>query len=106
MKIVKELEMTKEKKNLIYSMLLNIKDNINELVENFNIDNPNWQEILNILDESESEIVYILNNAKNETKKEISNLEEKSTHEAEYDLYDKDSNERSRTVVIRYRTRK
>lgn len=68
MKIVKELEMTKEKKNLIYSMLLNIKDNINAVVENFNIDNPNWQEILNILDESESEIVYILNNAKNETK--------------------------------------
>lgn len=77
MKIVKELEMTKEKKNLIYSMLLNIKDNINAVVENFNIDNPNWQEILNILDESESEIVCILNNAKNETKKEISNLEEK-----------------------------
>lgn len=77
MKTVKELEMTKEKKKLIYSMLLNIKDNINLVVENFNIDNPNWQEILNILDESESEIVYILENAKSETKKETSNFKEK-----------------------------
>lgn len=66
MEIVKDLEMNKEKKNLIYSMLLNIKDNINEIVENFNIDNPNWQEILDTLDESEAEIIYILENAKSE----------------------------------------
>ena len=33
------------------------------------MENPNWQEILNVLDESEAEMVYILKNAKSEVEK-------------------------------------
>lgn len=69
MKIVKDLEMTDDKKKLIYSMLLNIKESVNNVIESFNMENPNWQEILNVLDESEAEMVYILKNAKSEVEK-------------------------------------
>lgn len=69
MKIVKDLEMTDDKKKLIYSMLLNIKESVNNVVESFDMENPNWQEILNVLDESEAEMIYILKNAKSEVEK-------------------------------------
>ena len=69
MKIVKDWEMTEDKKKLIYSMLLNIKESVNNVIESFDMENPNWQEILNVLDESEAEMVYILKNAKSEVEK-------------------------------------
>lgn len=69
MKIVDKLEMTDDKIRLIYSMLLSIQDNVNDLVNSFDINNPDWKNILNNLDESEAKIVYILNNAKDELKK-------------------------------------
>ena len=69
MKIVKDLEMTDDKKKLIYSMLLNIKESVNNVIESFDMENPNWQEILNVLDESEAEMVYILKNVKSEVEK-------------------------------------
>ena len=69
MKIVKKLEMTDDKKQLIYSMLLNIQENVNNVVESFDANNPDWDSILNTLNESEAEMVYILKNAKSEVEK-------------------------------------
>ena len=69
MKIVKNLEMTDDKKKLIYSMLLNIQKNISNVVESFDANNPDWDNILDILNESEAEMVYILKNAKREVER-------------------------------------
>lgn len=69
MKIVKNLEMTDNKKQLIYSMLLNIQENVNNVVETFDANNPDWDNILDVLNESEAEMVYILKNAKSEVEK-------------------------------------
>ena len=64
MKIANNLEMTDDKKKLIYSMLLNIQENVNNVVKSFDEKNTDWNNILTILDESEAEMVYILKNAK------------------------------------------
>ena len=70
MKIVKKLEMTDAKKKLIYSMLLNIQENIDNVIKSYDEKNPDWNNILTILEESEAEMVYILKNAKSEIEKE------------------------------------
>jgi len=69
MKIVKNLDMTDDKKKLIYSMLLNIQESVNNVVDSYDANNPDWINILNVLNESESEMVYILKNAKSEVEK-------------------------------------
>ena len=69
MKIANNLEMTDDKKKLIYSMLLNIQENVNNVVKSFDEKNTDWNNILTILDESEAEMVYILKNAKSEIEK-------------------------------------
>ncbi len=70
---VKHFDMPKERIDLIYSMLLNIQSGVNEVVENFDHNSPDWEKILEILNENESELVYILVNAKDqiEKKKEL-----------------------------------
>lgn len=72
MKIANNLEMTDDKKKLIYSMLLNIQENVNNVVKSFDEKNTDWNNILTILDESEAEMVYILKNAKSEIEKQNS----------------------------------
>ena len=72
MKIANNLEMTDDKKKLIYSMLLNIQENVNNVVKSFDEKNTDWNNILTILDESEAEMVYILKNAKSEKEKQNS----------------------------------
>ena len=71
-KIANNLEMTDDKKKLIYSMLLNIQENVNNVVKSFDEKNTDWNNILTILDESEAEMVYILKNAKSEIEKQNS----------------------------------
>jgi len=53
MKIVKNLDMTDDKKKLIYSMLLNIQESVNNVVDSYDANNPDWINILNVLNESE-----------------------------------------------------
>lgn len=72
MKIANNLEMTDDKKKLIYSMLLNIQENVNNVVKSFDEKNTDWNNIFTILDESEAEMVYILKNAKSEIEKQNS----------------------------------
>lgn len=72
MKVISNFDMSGDKINLIYSMLLNIKDGVNEVTDDFNISNPDWEELLTILSECEAEMVYILTNAKDEHEKNTS----------------------------------
>ena len=65
MKGISNFDMSGDKINLIYSMLLNIKDGVNKVTDDFNISNPDWEELLTILSECEAEMVYILENIKN-----------------------------------------
>lgn len=65
MKVISNFDMSGDKINLIYSMLLNIKDGVNKVTDDFNIRNPDWEELLTILSECEAEMVYILENIKN-----------------------------------------
>ena len=50
----------KNKKDLVYSMLLNIKNGINEAIDDFNKENINYKKIFDNLNEKEPELVYIL----------------------------------------------
>ena len=67
---VKHLDMTEDRINLIYSMLLNIQDGVNSVIDDFDHKSPDWDTILKVLSENEAELVYILNNAKDQIEKE------------------------------------
>lgn len=57
------------KKDLLYSMLLNIRDGINSAISDFETDESkiNWKEIFENLNEKEAELVYILENIKSKS---------------------------------------
>lgn len=64
--------MKEDEINLIYSMLLNIKEGVNEITDNFDVKNPDWEKLLSVLSECESEMVYVLTKAKDEHEKNTS----------------------------------
>ena len=64
--------MKEDEINLIYSMLLNIKERVNEITDNFDVKNPDWEKLLSVLGECESEMVYVLTKAKDEHEKNTS----------------------------------
>ena len=64
--------MKEDEINLIYSMLLNIKERVNEITDNFDVKNPDWEKLLSVLSECESEMVYVLTKAKDEHEKNTS----------------------------------
>ena len=64
--------MKEDEINLIYSMLLNIKERVNEITDNFDVKNPDWEKLLSGLSECEAEMVYILTKAKDEHEKNTS----------------------------------
>lgn len=64
--------MKEDEINLIYSMLLNIKERVNEITDNFDVKNPDWEELLSVLSECEAEMVYVLTKAKDEHEKNTS----------------------------------
>lgn len=64
--------MKEDEINLIYSMLLNIKERVNEITDNFDVKNTDWEKILSVLSECEAEMVYILTKAKDEHEKNTS----------------------------------
>lgn len=64
--------MKEDEINLIYSMLLNIKERVNEITDNFDIKNTDWEKLLSVLSECEAEMVYILTKAKDEHEKNTS----------------------------------
>ena len=64
--------MKEDEINLIYSMLLNIKEGVNEITDNFDVKNPDWEKLLSVLSECEAEMVYILTKAKDEHEKNTS----------------------------------
>lgn len=53
-------------------MLLNIKDGVNKITDNFEVKNPDWGKLLSVLSECEAEMVYILTKAKDEHEKNTS----------------------------------
>lgn len=64
--------MKEDEINLIYSMLLNIKERVNEITDNFDVKNPDWEKLLSVLSECEAEMVYVLPKAKDEHEKNTS----------------------------------
>lgn len=64
--------MKEDKINLIYSMLLNIKERVNEITDNFDVKNTDWEKLLSVLSECEAEMVYVLTKAKDEHEKNTS----------------------------------
>ena len=64
--------MKEDEINLIYSMLLNIKERVNEITDNFDVKNTDWEKILSVLSECEAEMVYVLTKAKDEHEKNTS----------------------------------
>ena len=64
--------MKEDEINLIYSMLLNIKEGVNEITDNFDVKNTDWEKILSVLSECEAEMVYVLTKAKDEHEKNTS----------------------------------
>ena len=64
--------MKEDEINLIYSMLLNIKERVNEITDNFDVKNTDWEKFLSVLSECEAEMVYILTKAKDEHEKNTS----------------------------------
>ena len=64
--------MKEDEINLIYSMLLNIKERVNEITDNFDVKNPDWEKLLSVLSECEAEMVYVLTKAKDEHEKNTS----------------------------------
>ena len=64
--------MKEDEINLIYSMLLNIKERVNEITDNFNVKNPDLEKLLSVLSECEAEMVYVLTKAKDEHEKNTS----------------------------------
>lgn len=64
--------MEEGKINLIYGILLNIKDGVNKITDNFDVKNPDWGKLLSVLSECEAEMVYILTKAKDEHEKNTS----------------------------------
>ncbi len=64
--------MKEDEINLIYSMLLNIKERVNEITDNFDVKNTDWEKLLSVLSECEAEMVYILTKAKDEHEKNTS----------------------------------
>lgn len=64
--------MKEDEINLIYSMLLNIKERVNETTDNFDVKNPDWEKLLSVLSECEAEMVYVLTKAKDEHEKNTS----------------------------------
>ena len=64
--------MKEDEINLIYSMLLNIKERVNEITDNFDVKNTDWEKLLSVLSECEAEMVYILTKDKDEHEKNTS----------------------------------
>ena len=64
--------MKEDEINLIYSMLLNIKERVNEITDNFDVKNPDQEKLLSVLSECEAEMVYVLTKAKDEHEKNTS----------------------------------
>ena len=64
--------MKEDEINLIYSMLLNIKERVNEITDNFDVKNTDWEKLLSVLSECEAEMAYILTKAKDEHEKNTS----------------------------------
>lgn len=64
--------MKEDEINLIYSMLLNIKEGVNEITDNFDVKNTDWEKLLSVLSECEAEMVYVLTKAKDEHEKNTS----------------------------------
>ena len=64
--------MKEDEINLIYSMLLNIKEGVNEITDNFDVKNPDQEKLLSVLSECEAEMVYVLTKAKDEHEKNTS----------------------------------
>ena len=66
------MEKVYSKEDLIYSMLLNIKDGMEEAITYIdeNKNNIDWNIIMENLNEKEVELVYILENIKDKAKKE------------------------------------
>lgn len=64
--------MKEDEINLIYSMLLNIKERVNEITDNFDVKNTDWEKLLSVLSECEAEMVYVLTKAKDEHEKNTS----------------------------------
>ena len=64
--------MKEDEINLIYSMLLNIKERVNEITDNFDVKNTDWEKLLSVLSEWEEKMVYILTKAKDEHEKNTS----------------------------------
>lgn len=64
--------MKEDEINLIYSMLLNIKEGVNEITDNFDVKNPDWEKLLSVLSVCEAEMVYVLTKAKDEHEKNTS----------------------------------
>ena len=53
-------------------MLLNIKERVNEITDNFDVKNTDWEKLLSVLSECEAEMVYVLTKAKDEHEKNTS----------------------------------
>ena len=63
--------MKEDEINLTYR-LLNIKEELNEITDNFDVKNPDWEKLLSVLSECEAEMVYVLTKAKDEHEKNTS----------------------------------
>lgn len=69
MQYVKHFDSNKDKNKMIHSMLLSIQESINDVLGDFDDNNPNWGKILETLDEAEAKIIYVLNNANDQLNK-------------------------------------